>query len=832
VTTIFELMGKMSIDGLDKTKQELSGLEKNTQNVQKGMKVMGAAFTAVGAAGLAMIQSTKKINAGLSVTALTLGITTKEMRDLTLATTNVTFPISEVAASFDLLARAGIKDIEVLQATATAFDTLGDALGMSASQVTDVMVPAMKTFRLSAKEIADKTDIMTYMVRNSTISLDDFNTMVGYTSQEMVDAGLTIDDLAAAMMYMSDNGVEPGKVMLREWNKAVTQAEKEGIALTQALGMTSAELETYKGKLEGATGMTQEYADVANEQYTIMDKLKQKWSEVTLSMSGFLEPLEPVLAGMTAMGPLLFGLSMVSIPRLISALVVLKGAFLALAPVAAMAAVIGGLVYLGVTSGRTEADVKDLTVVLDKAKAKLNDLEEANRGTGEEADALRIKIALLNDVLKEHNVVVEDATIYEGDWQERFKERSKLLDKIKREQDLLGRTIEYWGKEETGWANIRKKQLGEYYVELEKIEGPLVKQVQNTKDLTEAYRNATPEQIRYLDAIVMQAYELEQAAKTEKYRLSVLEDAAREEVRLVEDTRDARIRAFDAVADKAREAHRERLQQIEDEYRLSLSDIERGIQDQIDAIDSLTETEDDAERERLDHKRVAELQTAIFAEEDADKRAALEEQLTEQLARIERRHLLDSRNAQKEALRDELQSVRDGTDIRAIELTTQRNNKITAAELERADQIENFRIEKENLDEHYAELLEKANQQVTSINEAYDGLKTSYEIEITTYHKDVFGGDSGGSAGGGINIPEISLPGFAKGGIIPEPTLLYGLKSQRPYGIAGESGKEYITPGLSGLTINIIEPHVRNDRDIDIMGERIVARLRQKGVKV
>lgn len=306
---VFDLSGTMKIDGLDKTKDQLSKLETNVKKVQKGLKIAGAAFTAFGAGGLAVLQSTKKLNAQLGVTALTLGATTKELRDLTLETTNVTFPIDQVIASFDLLARAGIKDTEVLSATATAFDTLGDAIGMGASQVTEIMVPAMKTFRLSAEEVAGKTDMMTYMVRNSTISLEDFNTMVGYTSQDMVAAGLTIDDMAAAMMYMSDQGVEPGKVMLREWNKAVTQSQEENIALTEALGMTSEELARYKAGLEGATGLTQEYADVANEQYTLMDKLKQKWSELTLKASSFLEPLEPILAGMTAMGPLMMLLS-------------------------------------------------------------------------------------------------------------------------------------------------------------------------------------------------------------------------------------------------------------------------------------------------------------------------------------------------------------------------------------------------------------------------------------------------------------------------------------------------------------------------------------------
>ncbi len=302
---------------LDKS---LTDAERRTKEASEKMKkylmLAGAAFTAVGVAGLKLVDSARKMNAQLGVTALNLGITTKEMRGLALETTNVTFPLEEVIASFDFLARAGIKDTKVLKDTATAFDTLGDAIGLGASQVTEVMVPAMKTFRLSAEEIASKIDIMTYVVRNSTVSLEDFNTMVGYTDQEMVDAGFTIDDMAAAMIWMSENGIEPGRVMLREWMKAVTKSKKENISMTEALGMTSDELEIYKGKLEGVTGMTKEYADEANKQLGILDKLRQKWAELTLQYGTFLQPLEPILATMTALGPMMMLFSTVLLPSL------------------------------------------------------------------------------------------------------------------------------------------------------------------------------------------------------------------------------------------------------------------------------------------------------------------------------------------------------------------------------------------------------------------------------------------------------------------------------------------------------------------------------------
>lgn len=375
---VFELWGQIGLKGSDKVNQNLSKLEQNAQKLSKGLKIAGAAFTAVGAAGLVMIQSTKVINAQLGVTALNLGVTTKRMRELTLATTNVTFPIKEVTATFDLLARAGVKDVAVLKATATAFDTLGDATDRSASQVTQMMIPAMKTFGLTATEMAKKTDLMTYMSRQSTMTMEDFNTMVGYTTPELVKAGLTMEDLTAALIYMERQGYAPGRVMTREFMKATTLATKEQIPLTEALGMTTKELKNLKDELEGATGMTEEYAKVANEQYTIMDKLKQKWSELTLMASEYLEPLEPILAGMTALGPLMIGLSMVGIPKLIIAVKALGHTLktLLLNPVVAL---IAALVALGVvTYNLIQHDIAANKV--NEARAKI--IEELAKSEG------------------------------------------------------------------------------------------------------------------------------------------------------------------------------------------------------------------------------------------------------------------------------------------------------------------------------------------------------------------------------------------------------------------------------------------------------------------
>lgn len=471
----FDLYGEMSLKGMGKVTGELDKVKSRTEQVQKGMKIMGAAFTAVGAAGLALVASSKKINAQLGVTALNLDVTTKEMRDLTLATTNVTFPIAEVVASFDLLARAGVKNTQVLKDTATAFDTLGDATGKSASQVTQIMVPAMKTFGLTAKEIAKKTDLMTYMSRESTMSLDDFATMVGYTTPELVEAGLTIDELAIALIHMEKQGYAPGRVMTREFMKATTAATKEQIPLYEALGITSAEMVTYKSNLEGIEGMTEKYAETANKQYTIMDKLRQKWSELTLQYGTFLQPLEPILATMTALGPVLFLFSTVILPKLTLTTAALRVKLIALAaahkiaaaatwlwnialaanPIGIVIVAIGGLIAAGIALWKNwdkvvaffTGGVKEMEQAIDTLEIKVRDASEDMI-----ADVGKATQAAINNANKVADTERQKLDERAGFYRDFQYERMRLLDEqmiaeIKAVDPVLAAELEAANKE-------------------------------------------------------------------------------------------------------------------------------------------------------------------------------------------------------------------------------------------------------------------------------------------------------------------------------------------------------------------------------------------------
>ena len=268
---------------------------------------IGTAATAVGAAIVGLTDSAKKMNASLGVTALQIGATEKDMRELALAVTNVTFPLSEVTATFDLLARAGMTSQEEIAATATAFDTLGDSIGVPASQVTNILIPAFDAFGIELKDAADYTDMFTHLQRNTTVELSDFSSMLKYIAPELGNMNIGMQDSIAVLEAMADKGIV-GSSATREFRTAIAAADGDVALFYEALGFTADEIAAYSSEISDAEGYTQKFADAANEQYGMVDKVKQKFSELTLSLGSVLEPLDVVGGAMATLGPMMMGL--------------------------------------------------------------------------------------------------------------------------------------------------------------------------------------------------------------------------------------------------------------------------------------------------------------------------------------------------------------------------------------------------------------------------------------------------------------------------------------------------------------------------------------------
>ena len=110
----------------------------------------------------------------------------------------------------------------------------------------------------------------------------------------------------------------------------------------------------------------------------------------------------------------------------------------------------------------------------------------------------------------------------------------------------------------------------------------------------------------------------------------------------------------------------------------------------------------------------------------------------------------------------------------------------------------------------------------TAIGDAWNWIKEIFSFTFP----DWLGGSS-------INLPihDVSLPGFAHGGMIPEPTLLTSLRTGLPYATAGERGPERVSPVGAGGGDVIVSGNtfiVRHDADIDLIATALLRKYNRK----
>lgn len=305
-----------------------SEVDKSTREMQKGMRIVGGAITAVSAVGLKLVADARKMNAEFNQMSITTGIATGTLRGLALGLSDASFRLGSVISTLNVLTRAGITNQAQLKETAQAFDTLGDAVGLNAETLAEMLIPAFKTFGIELPRTANETDRFTWLVKNTMVNLEDFASAMDYVAIHGQDLGLTLNDMVSIMAILQDRGIT-GSAAVRALRTAVTEATNEGRSLNDVLGITSQDLVTYNEMIgTQAVGATKQYAAAAQEQFGIMDKLKSAWEDMTLRMGTFLEPLEPIMGFFTTVGTLMMALSMVNIPALVGGLKSLAVAFI------------------------------------------------------------------------------------------------------------------------------------------------------------------------------------------------------------------------------------------------------------------------------------------------------------------------------------------------------------------------------------------------------------------------------------------------------------------------------------------------------------------------
>ena len=863
--SVRELIARIVIDGekdfkdaMSQVNEQAKETQKNFDNLKKVTTPLGLALAGAAGFGLKMVDSSLKMNASLAQTAITVGSTTSEMRELALSTTNVTFGLQSVIDTLEILARAGVRGTENLQASANAFDALADATSYTAEAVAEMLIPAFKNMGVAIPQTSAELDAFTWLVKNTMVNLEDFAAAMDYAAVYGGDLNLTIEEMVAIMAALEDKGIT-GSAVTRLFRTAVTQAATGAVTLAEALNLTQGEIDAFKGTLSSATGITDKYAEAANKQYGIMDKLKQSWAELQLRIGTFLEPMQGMLIGMLAVGSALVALPMI-IPKVITAIRALSVAMRILSTAGGVLGVVGVVAALGIglydliRKGKdwTES-VNNWTDALDSANERLARLEEQGRGASEEADTLRLMIDDLTESLEKYSEVGDDnaVTAY------------NLADAMDK---LTDATQEYYGLKAfekgdfSALENMSWKEqiyaLGQYEAAtadaadttLDLLNG-IEQQIKSMDDLSEAYTDAAgnAEILSMIEAELNSRMQetaqttYDDAIKALEDYYGIQEEESKSLLEIYSDEVDAQKDALNQQLKDVRDSIRDELDEYNDAYneKVRLFDEEtdarvKALQDQLDA---LNDTQDEISRQREDEddaKTEAELRAAVDAAWNRKDRAKAEEDLAkfleERSRKLEDRELDD----QRDALSDQIKEVQDSANDqkRLWEQEYNNFNQVKNAELRSAESTIQAELDSlENAVDDYQIILQKkynwaVKNQEKIRDSAIANIKAEVQAQLNAWSALASATPSfnapfnisTGTAGAGLGLGA-SVRGYAHGGPIIEDTLLVGMKS----GVYAKAhAGETVTPkGGGNVTINVNGGVYSQDSDRKALAKEI-----------
>jgi len=207
------------------------GVQKGTAPLRKyggAMTNLSGAFKTVltyGAAGMVIMGVTQALRAGVSEIVqydqalknleaisgatseqlMVMGSTIQEIARTT------RFSTSEIGKGMVLLSQAGFSASEAVLSMQAVADLATGTL-TSMTTVSDLLTTSVRAFNLNASESGRVADVMANAVNKSKLTVDKLRIAFNFAGAASAQAGLSIEQTAASMMVLSDNGLRASTI--------------------------------------------------------------------------------------------------------------------------------------------------------------------------------------------------------------------------------------------------------------------------------------------------------------------------------------------------------------------------------------------------------------------------------------------------------------------------------------------------------------------------------------------------------------------------------------------------------------------------------------------
>jgi len=268
-----------------------------------------------------------------------------------------------------------------------------------------------------------------------------------------------------------------------------------------------------------------------------------------------------------------------------------------------------------------------------------------------------------------------------------------------------------------------------------------------------------------------------------------VETATQRAIRSAEQVATAEKRALDDRASYYRDFQYERLEQIDELMLAEIAAANPAVAAVIEGFNEEMAGLDERERERQK------------ADDKAYRRSLKDQLRAEDLTRAERKRLERELEEFDDTKRKEQIIEERNQEIKELNMEEYFEGQKSLIDQQLDTQITAYNADLEAFKKLNLDKLEDTQNFVNEYNHLMRGLgeETAQKFEVPT-EGTLYPPTKEEAKGYKLAT---NLFGYASGGLITEPTLLYGLRSKQPYAIAGEAGTEVVSPtGAGATTVN------------------------------
>jgi len=792
---LFEIFGKITLEGVQAVEKSLTDLEKKYKDNAAGLKVLGGAFAALGAAMVAAtgyaiksaveVEGTKTAFQNLAKAAGQSGEdilramqkassgTISEANLMRSATRAMTMGVaSDIEEFTSLMEIARLRGSEMGISTAEAFDVLSDGIG----RLSPLMLKQLGI-------VIDTTDAYTR-----------YATSIGKTKDELTEA-------------------EKKQAL---YNEILSKN-------SDALGSSGDVAMTAKESMEALKASFDDLMSVIGEMFLpAIKEIATRITTVVKAVKEWMDKNPELVDGLKAAG-IALGIIVGTVVTLNVLMPLLAGGIRAVG--AAFRAALGPVGWILMA---LEAIVALIIANWDKIVGWFKNLF----GIKDDAKKATEAVAELTEATEDFSEAAQEAAA-------RSEEEQKALERLIDQVRKLSVAYEYG-----------ETAAGRYGLTFDSVTKYLLAQGYSIKELTELVEKYGDDVNAILAAVGRDAREVAKALEiTTDKMMSNMQRYTKDAKSAAEDRYRAEKAGLDTLSREYKDAYNARIGMINDELAARIRAIDEelsltveGYQSRIKALEDEQKGEDRARKEAEDRQKLEFLQSQMRLERDLDKRAELQEQYNKLLQDIDERHRKESRDDEKVFLQEQISEARKAASVAKDDAKTDAEEQKAAAKDKLDLQLEtNAAIDAANQTLLEAELarydanllafenflddkLRSTSEYVKEYNRLMAGLGQEQVVDPSQrYRTDADRLQAMGLDSSRILNNPVRLPELASGGDI----LRGGLA------LVGERGPEIldlptgsrVTP-LSGanpgdITIQINNPVVRSEQDINDLATKV-----------